>query len=556
MLMPGSKLKLTMTFNTRNLGFLAAMLGLALTLAVSTVCAQHQHGAATPTPAPKASPTPIASPAATPHQHTPGMPMPAASPSPTPHQHMPAVTPTPEPDVQIPTQTPHQHLPVQRIDPSKLLAMPGLLVMKDDDMGIRVGSSDTNLMSIGAMGSGTAWQPSTAPMYMHHWNQNDWLLMFHYNAFVGVNAQGGPRGVAKFESANWFMPMAYHKLGRGTLQLRGMFSFEPFTFPRGGSPLLFQTGETYKGEPIIDRQHPHDLFMELSAQYTHPIGERGTWFTYFGYPGEPALGPVAFMHRASASENPAAPLGHHLQDSTHISFGVLTTGFTYRWFKLEGSIFNGREPDEDRYDFDAHKWNSRSARLSFMPNRNWAMQISHGFLRSPEGHDPGLDIRRTTASLHYNRKFDRGNWAAAFIWGRNHVTGHHDGIFNLNSYTGESTIRFLDKNYLYTRLELVDKDELLRPTDRTLLGITQHHPIFRIGAYTFGGARDVWNTDKVSLAIGGDVTFYSKPAILDRLYGDNPVSWKIFFRLRPAKMDMSGHATHGRIDQRKQPAAN
>jgi hypothetical protein len=251
------------------------------------------------------------------------------------------------------------------------------------------------------------------------------------------------------------------------------------------------------------------------------------------------------MHRSSASENPAATLAHHLQDSTHISFGVLTTGFTYRWFKLEGSIFNGREPDENRYDFDAHKWNSRSARLWFMPNRNWAMQVSHGFLRSPEAHDPEVDIRRTTASLQYNRKFDRGNWASAFVWGRNHLSGHHDGIFNLNSYVAESTVQFLDKNYLYTRLELVDKDELLRPSDRTLLGITQHHPIFRIGGYTFGGARDIWNTDKVSLAIGGDVSFYSKPAILDRLYGDNPVSWKIFFRLRPAKMDMSSHGTHG-----------
>jgi hypothetical protein len=419
-----------------------------------------------------------------------------------------------------------------------------LLVMDGDDMGIRVGSSDKNVMSMGAMGSGSAWQPSSGPMHMHHWNKNGWLLMLHYNAFVGVNAQGGPRGVTKFESANWLMPMAFRKLGRGTLQLRGMFSAEPFTFPPGGSPLLFQTGETYKGEPIIDRQHPHDLFMELSAQYTHPLGERGTWFTYFGYPGEPALGPVAFMHRASASENPAATLGHHLQDSTHISFGVLTTGFTYRWFKLEGSIFNGHEPDENRYNFDAHKWNSRSARLWFMPNRNWALQISHGFLRSPEAHDPGVDIRRTTASLQYNRKFERGNWASAFVWGRNHLSGHHDGIFNLNSYTAESTVQFLDKNYLYTRLELVDKDELLRPSDRTLLGITQHHPIFRIGGYTFGGARDIWNTEKVSLAIGGDVTFYSKPAILDRLYGDNPVSWKIFFRLRPARMDMTSHVGH------------
>lgn len=419
-----------------------------------------------------------------------------------------------------------------------------LLVMSGDDMAIRVGSSDTNLMSMGAMGSGTALQPASTPMYMRHKQSGGWLLMLHYNVMAGVNSQGGPRGVTKIESANWIMPMAYHKLGKGTVQLRGMFSLEPFTFPPGGSPLLFQTGETYKGRALIDRQHPHDLFMELSAQYTLPIGERGTWFTYVGYPGEPALGPVAFMHRASASENPSATLSHHLQDSTHISFGVLTSGFTYRWFKLEGSVFNGREPDENRYDFDSHKWNSRSARLSFSPNRDWTAQISHGFLRSPEGQEPEVDVRRTTASLQYNRPLARGNWATSFIWGRNHTSGGGE-VHNLNGYTFESTVNFLDRNHLYTRLELVDKNELLRASDRSLLGIADDHPSFRIGAYTFGGAREVFNNKTVSAAIGSDLTFYSKPAVLDQLYGSSPVSWKLFLRLRPAKMDMqSMHSGH------------
>ena len=179
-----------------------------------------------------------------------------------------------------------------------------------------------------------------------------------------------------------------------------------------------------------------------------------------------------------------------------------------------------------------------------MPNRNWAIQVSHGFLRSPENQEPDVDIRRTTASLQYNKPLARGNWASAFVWGRNHVSSPGE-TRNLNGYTAESTVNFLDKNYLYTRLELVDKDELLRDSDRALLGITEHHPSFRIGAYTFGGARDLWNTDQVSFAIGSDLTFYSKPAILDRLYGSNPVSWKLFLRLRPGKMDMqSMHGTH------------
>ncbi len=528
-------------------------------------------------PMPQTTPSPSSSPQQPMPMNMPGMQMPSSSPNPqtSPQQQMqmnlpmPSASPGASPQQ---TNMPGMNMPMPSASPSSSPSdqMPGmnlggktggmnmgpLMVMRDNDMGIRVGSSETNVMSMGAMGSGTSWQPSSAPMHMHYWNKNDWLLMFHYNLIAGLNRQGGSRGVTKFDSQNWFMPMAYHKIGKGTLQLRGMFSAEPFTFPPGGSPLLFQTGETYKGQPLIDKQHPHDLFMELSAQYTLPVGERGTWFTYFGYPGEPALGPVAFMHRASASENPSATLSHHLQDSTHISFGVLTTGFTYRWFKLEGSIFNGREPNENRYNFDAHKWNSRSARLWFMPNANWAFQISHGFLRSPEAQEPNADIRRTTASVQYNRAFHRGNWAAALVWGRNHLNDAGE-IHNLNGYTAESTVNFLDKNYFYTRFELVDKDDLLRSSDRKLLGIKQAHPSFRIGAYTFGGVRDVWTTDKINFGIGTDVTFYSKPMILDRIYGNNPVSWKLFFRIRPGKMDMSMHGMHGNMSdtsgQEKKP---
>lgn len=516
-----------------------ALLSLLLLVGLSfEISAQDMPGMKMPpAPSPKPSPTRSATPTATPSA-MPGMSMPAASPSPqTSPQKM---------DMPMPQASP---------SPGAMQNMPGMdttksespLVMSGNDMAVRLGASDSNVMAIGQMGSGTSWQPISTQMYMVDRVMGKWLLMLHYNLVAGVNRQGGPRGTTKFESVNWFMPMAYRRLGNGTLQLRGMFSAEPFTFPPGGSPLLFQTGETYQGRPLIDRQHPHDLFMELSAQYTVPLGERGTWFTYFGYPGEPALGPVAFMHRASAAENPSAALSHHLQDSTHISFGVLTTGFTYRWFKLEASIFNGREPDENRYNFDTHKWNSRSARLSIAPNANWTFQISHGFLRSPEGQEPDTDIRRTTASVQYNRPWARGGLASAFIWGRNH-TSRPGEVHNLNGYTFEATVNWRDKNYLYTRLESVDKNELLRAVDRAFLGITDDHPSFRIGAYTFGGARDIWSTKKFSVAIGSDVTFYSKPAILDLLYGNNPVSWKLFLRMRPGKMEMTGaHDSHGNV---------
>ena len=468
---------------------------------------------------------------------------PSPSPTPTPSKgEMPGMQ---MPGMQMPASSPAPSPPMDQRGMSGMSSqdMGPLLVMKGGDMAVRVGETD-NLLYCGQMGSGTSWTPHSSPLQMWDKIKGGWLVMFHFNAFIGVNSQGGPRGETKFESANWFMPMAFHKLGKGTLQLRGMFSAEPFTYPPGGSPLLFQTGETYKGRPLIDHQHPHDLFMELSAQYTRPLGERGTWFAYLGYPGEPALGPDAFMHRSSASENPSAPLAHHLQDSTHISFGVFTTGFTYRWFKLEGSVFNGREPDENRYNFDAHKWNSRSARLSFSPNHNWSTQISYGFLRSPENQEPNADVERTTASLEYNRPMKAGNLAMGFIWGRNHV--HNATTINhLNGYTFESTLNFLDKNYLYTRLELVDRDDLLSASDRLRLGIPQAQPSFRIGAYTFGAARNLWANNKVALALGADVTFYSKPASLDVIYGDRPVSWKLFARIRPAKMKLTSGSTQG-----------
>jgi hypothetical protein len=494
-------------------------------------------------PKPKAEPVP--KPKAAPHVHTPGMemketPAPVATPA---AQESPEAAPAQtDADTGDAGQQPSPASGAGGAGTSDEIPTTDsleLMVMSESEMGIRVGAHKSNTLNMSQMGSGTAWQPGTTPMSMYFKYARGWLFFLHGEAKLGVNAQGGPRGVTKFESQNWIMPMAFRRVGPGTIQLRSMFSLEPFTFSPGGSPQLFQTGESYRGRPLVDKQHPHDLFMELSATYTMPVGEHATWFAYAGFPGEPALGPVAFMHRWSASENPSAPLAHHLQDSTHIAFGVFTTGFTYRWFKLEGSVFNGREPDENRYDFEFNPWNSRSARLSFAPNDNWSMQISHGLLKNPEALAPG-DIRRTTASISYNKNFARGNWSSSLIWGRNH--GSHEGErFNTNGYTAESTVNFKDLNYVYTRLELVDKNELLEHEELARFGIVSHHPSFRIGAYTLGAAREIWNTETLSVALGGDFTFYSVPPVLAELYGSNPTSYKLFIRLRPGKMTMGGH---------------
>jgi len=378
-------------------------------------------------------------------------------------------------------------------------------------------------------GSGTAWAPQSSPenMWMTSWR--GWQLMAHTNVIVGFNHQGGPRGVGKAQSQNWLMLMQHRKLGSGTIEFREMFSAEPLTTPHPGFPELFQTGETYHGQPLVDHQHPHDLFMELSARYVVPLTEKLQLSLYGAPAGEPALGPVAFMHRPSASETPDAPISHHVQDSAHISYGVITTGLIYDRLKIEGSAFNGREPDESRYNFDFGSLDSFSGRVQYAPTRDWALQYSYGHLRHPEALEPG-NINRQTASVMYNRAIADGNWATSLIWGRNFKT---DLNTVQNSYLLESTVNFAMKNYLFTRLELVDKDELF-----PFGGGPTGQDSFRIGEYTFGGVRDLVQNSAGNFGVGAQVTFYSKPSVLNPYYGNHPVSYELFIRYRAPKMKM------------------
>jgi len=393
-----------------------------------------------------------------------------------------------------------------------------------------MGESASSMPSFHAS-SGSSWQPASVPETMWMISRGNWDLMFHGNVFITYNQQGGPRGEGKAESTNYFMFMEQHRLGSGTLLLRQMFSAESLTSPHPGFPELFQTGETYHGQPLVDHQHPHNVFAELAALYTLPIRDKVSWLLYGGPSAEPALGPVTFMHRQSATENPEAPLGHHLQDSTHTSFGVVTTGFIFDvsrlgHFKVEGSAFNGHEPNEERWSIQPAALDSWSFRVTAAPTRNWTAQYSYGRLLHPEALDPNNELRQS-ASLEYNRrlsggKLGNGNWATSLIWGRKHKELVDT---TQNSYLLESTLNFFKRNYAYTRLELVDKDELFPAAPI--------HPAYRIGAYTFGGVRDLRHNPHWQIGLGGDVTFYSKPAVLDPIYGSDPISFHLFVRVRP-----------------------
>jgi hypothetical protein len=378
-------------------------------------------------------------------------------------------------------------------------------------------------------GTGTGWQPVSVPAHEWMFRRGGWKLMAHGAIFADYNQQGGPRGAGKAESVNFGMLMEDHKLGSGTILFREMFSAESLTSPHPGFPELFQTGETYHGQPLVDHQHPHNVFAELSLLYTLPLTEKLAWEFYGGPAAEPALGPVAYIHRASASELPLAPLSHHLQDSTHTSFGVITTGLVIDRIKLEVSAFNGREPNEQRWSIQPAALDSWSTRASVAPSRNWTGQYSIGRLEHPEAFETDSQWRQT-ASVEFNRRITGGNWATSLIWGRVHriAAGR-----NLNSYGLESTLNFMSRDYLFTRLELVDKDELFPQA--------AVHPAFRIGAYTLGGVRDFVQNHLWQLGIGADVTFYSKPAALNAAYGNHPVSFQIFLRVRPA---LSQHEHH------------
>jgi hypothetical protein len=427
---------------------------------------------------------------------------------------------------QSPVPPPREH-PSQGQDTSMAgMQMPGM-TMPGEQNGFQLPSPHE--------GSGTAWQPASVhgPAWM--WMSGGWEWMAHGVIFVDYNQQGGPRGEGKAESVNWGMLMEQHRLGAGTILFRQMFSAESLTSPHPGFPELFQTGETYHGEQLVDHQHPHNVFAELSLLYMLPLTKKLSWEFYGGPSAEPALGPVTYIHRASASELPLAPLSHHLQDSTHTSFGVVTTGFVIDRVKLEASAFNGREPNEERWSIQLAALDSWSGRAFVAPTRNWVAQYSVGRLEHPEALEPGSQWRQT-ASVEYNRPLARsdedwGSWATSLIWGRVHKIAT---ATNLNSYLLESTLNFQRRNYAFSRLELVDKDELFPQA--------AVHPAYRIGAYTFGGVRDLIQNRAWQLGLGGDLTFYSKPAALDSSYGNNPVSFQIFLQMRPGRAER--HHSH------------
>lgn len=382
--------------------------------------------------------------------------------------------------------------------------------------------------------SGTSWLPDASPMFGYMLHRNEWMFMFHGQAFIRYNNQDvfgqGTRGGSQFDAPNWIMGMGQRYVGnRGLFRFSVMLSLDPVTVGGAGYPLLFQSGETWQGQPLVDRQHPHNFFSELSIGYTHMINEEADIFLYLAMPGEPALGPPAFMHRISTLSNPDAPLGHHWQDATHIVFGVATLGLRYNIFKLEGSVFTGREPGENRWGFDRPRFDSYAARFSVNPTRRLALQVSQAFITSPEVVRPLEDVWRTTASAIYAGHLEGENRFinTGLIWGYNNVTGEDHAE---HSVLLESNLQ-LNRTSIYGRYEFVQKS-----SEELLILIVGHHDNFNINAVTLGANHVLFSQWNLNFALGAQATLNISPPELHMLYGKTPLAFQVYTRIFPGLM--------------------
>jgi hypothetical protein len=382
-------------------------------------------------------------------------------------------------------------------------------------------------MAASREGSGTSWQPDETPVHALHREAGAWMLMAHGNLFVQYLHDSGTRGSSQAGSINWVMGEASRSAGRGRIEFRAMVSLEPWTIAGCGYPDLLASGETCDGRAIHDRQHPHDLLMELAATYDRPLGHGLHLQLYGGPAGEPALGPTAFPHRISAMPNPVAPITHHWLDSTHITYGVVTGGIYGMQWKAEASVFNGREPDERRTNVDFGPLDSWSARMWWVPSPRWALQVSVGRLtqaEQPSDGGPSVDVTRVTASATYHRALRPGSiWASTFGWGRNQEHGQ-DGT---NGWLAETSIALDERNTWFGRVELSDK-----PGHD--LGV-ESPTVFTVAKLEGGYTRYLRPWRALQPGVGGAVSVAVVPSTLERVYDSqvNP-GVAVFLTVRPA----------------------
>ncbi len=404
--------------------------------------------------------------------------------------------------------------------PPGTLAMPGMEQPMPGMEQTMVGIDGRYPMS--RESSGTSWQPDSTPLGGYQRMDGPWMTMWGGFANLIEDQQGGPRGDSMVFSNSVLMVMTRRELSDGACGLHLMLSADPL-MGKSGYPELFQTGETADGvHPLIDRQHPHNLLMEAAGTCSVDLGADRAAYVYAGIAGEPALGPPAFMHRFSGIDDPEAPLSHHWLDSTHVTYGVVTAGYVWDRVKLEASAFNGREPDQNRYDVELGRVDSYSARLSINPLPDLALQVGTGRLASPEQLEPMVSVRRSTASMSFNRKFADSESQTTVAFGRNVP----DLGIASDAWLIESAWIFRRVYTGFLRAERVAKDELFEP------GEPLYGRSFTVDSVSLGFIYDFAQLGAARLGIGAMLSLYRYPAPLDAAYGAAPVSTLLFLRVR------------------------
>ncbi len=412
-------------------------------------------------------------------------------------------------------------------------AMPGMAMpatgdhsaMPEDEHGAMSGMVHSMAGALGAYpaereASGTAWQPDASQHQGVMKQAGPWMLMAHSTINLVGDSQGSPRGDDKLFVSGMVMGMAQRPLGKGMVQFKAMLSPDPL-MGKAGYPLLLASGETANGvNRLVDRQHPHDLFMELSASVSQPIGRQASVFLYGGLPGEPAFGPPAFMHREAILDSPEAPITHHWLDSTHISFGVLTAGLVVGRAKVEVSRFNAREPDQYRYNIETGPLDSTAVRVSWNPTRTLALQGSWAKFKDAEQLEPGVDQKRLSASILYADDIAPGyKLATTLAWGRKTIDGESDDAF-----AAEASVK-------HQGWTLFGRGEVTQ--NRELVAAVEHGPAYTVGKASLGLIRDVRVAEHVSVGIGGLVSVNFVPQALAAAYGGrHPTGAMGFLRFR------------------------
>ena len=407
-----------------------------------------------------------------------------------------------------------------------LAALPAVLAAQHTEHAAPATTRSLAELSESRTASGTAWIPDADVVPGWHVAAGSWTLMGHGAAFLQYVQTLGTRGNYQLGLANWVMLMAARPAPGGRVRLRFMTTLEPFTLPDGGYPQLLQVAHEYRGAPATDRQHPHELFAEISAAYDWATTEALGVSVYGAVVGEPALGPVAYNHRPGSAHDPTAPLAHVAQDYTHESLGVVTIGAFGRRARLEASLFNGSHPDEDHANLDLQggQLDAVSGRLTWAPSTALTASAWWAALPAQTGEHAHEAEQRFGAAVLLAKPRSGRAWSTTFVYGA--VAPEGDEV--RHTALIESSLDLSPAQAIFGRVEFVQRTA----EELALTGSVPER--MNLMALSIGSARRLWRSRAVDAAVGARVTANLIPAALEPFYGSPmPFALLVYLRVAP-----------------------